>query len=115
MILKMDTYLIFAINGVSSADTSSSTWGTVASPVRTLLPIRAISGHVAGVAADTANDVGSEILLFGTIIFAVTDLPTVLACLVFVVAQSTVECGEFSELVSLELILTLGDGGGLQY
>ena len=35
---------------------------------------------------------------------------TVLASLVLIVSKSTVESGKFSQLVSLELVLTFGDG-----
>jgi len=38
---------------------------------------------------------------------------TVLASLVLIVAESTVEGGQFTKLVALEFVLTLGDRCGL--
>lgn len=65
------------------------------------------------IATDTANDVGGEVALLGTVVLAVTNLPTVLASLVLIVTKGTVESGEFSQLVALELILAFGDGRSL--
>jgi hypothetical protein len=69
---------------------------------------------VAGVATNTTNDVGGEVALFGAVVFAVSYLAAVLTSLVLVVAQSTVEGCKFAQLVALELVLTFGDGSGLQ-
>ena len=66
-----------------------------------------------GVAADTADDVGSVVLLLGTVVLAVTNLPAVLACLVLVVTQGSVQRSKLAQLVTLELVLTLGNGGSL--
>jgi len=41
----------------------------------------------------------------------VTNLAAVLAGLVFVVTEGTVECGELAQLVALELVLAFGDRG----
>jgi hypothetical protein len=74
-----ETYLHFPIDSISS--TKSSLW-TIDSPrdvvahVRTTLSVRAVSCHMTSVAADTTNDVGREVALFGTIIFTMTDLTT---------------------------------------
>lgn len=40
-----------------------------------------------------------------------TNLAAVLAGLVFVVTEGTVECGELAQLVALELVLAFGDRG----
>jgi hypothetical protein len=45
----------------------------------------------------------------GAIILTVTNLTTVLASLVLVVTQSTVESSEFAELIALELVLAFRD------
>ncbi len=58
------------------------------------------------VTTDATDDAGSVVLLLRAVVLAVTDLATVLASLVFVVSKGTVECGEFSELVTLEFVLT---------
>ena len=65
------------------------------------------------VTADTTNDVGSVVLGVGAVVLAVTDFTTVLASLVLVVAEGTVERGELTQLVALELVLTFGDRGSL--
>ena len=68
---------------------------------------------MAGVTADTADDVGSVVLLLRAIIFTMTDLTAVLAGLVFVITQSTVEGSKLTQLVALELVLAFRDRGGL--
>lgn len=70
----------------------------------------AVARHMTGTSANTTNDVRSEVALFRTIILAMTDPTTVLANLVFVVAEGTVEGCEFAELVPLVVILTFGSG-----
>jgi hypothetical protein len=65
------------------------------------------------VATDTANNVGSEVLGVRAVVLAVTNFAAVLASLVLVVTKGTVERGEFTQLVSLELVLAFGDGGSL--
>ena len=68
---------------------------------------------MSSLSTDTANDAGSVVLLLGTVVLAMTDLTTILAGLIFVVAESTVERGELAKLVTLEFILAFGDGSGL--
>lgn len=65
-----------------------------------------------GIVADATNYASSVVLSIGTVIFAMANLATVLAGLVFVITQSTVERGEFSKLVTLELILAFGNRCG---
>lgn len=67
-----------------------------------------------GVAAYTTDDIGSVVALLWTVVFSVTNLSTILASLVLVVAERTVEGGELTELVSLELILAFGNRGSLE-
>ena len=45
---------------------------------------------MAGVATSTADDVGSEVLLLGAVVLAVTNLSTVLAGLILIITQRTV-------------------------
>lgn len=66
-----------------------------------------------GRAADTTDDVGCEVALLRTIVLAVTDPTAVLADLVLVVAQSSVQRGQLAKLVTLVVILTLRRGGSL--
>lgn len=61
------------------------------------------------IAANTTDDVGRKVLLLRTVIFAMTDLAAVLACLVLVVTQSTVQGGKLTKLIALQFILTLGN------
>jgi hypothetical protein len=68
---------------------------------------------VTSIATDTADNVGSEVLLLRAVIFTMSDLPAVLTCLVLVVTQGTVEGGQLTKLVALEFVLTLGDRSSL--
>lgn len=68
---------------------------------------------MASVTTDTADDVGSVVLALGAVVFAVTNLTTVLASLVLVVTKSTVEGSELTKLVALQLVLAFGDGSSL--
>lgn len=68
---------------------------------------------MAGIATDTTDDAGGVVLAFGAVVFAVTNLATILAGLVLVVAQGTVESGKLAKLVSLKLILSFGNGRSL--
>lgn len=81
----MGAYLIFAVNGISATDASSSAWRAIVTPTSSLLSIGTIAGHVASVATDATNDVGREVLLFRAIVLAVTNLATVLASLVLII------------------------------
>lgn len=109
-------YLVFAINGVTSANATD--WPrssrAVVAPVGTPLPVRTIARHMSRISADTADDVGGIILLLRAIVLAVADLAAVLACLVLVVAQSSVQGGKLAKLIPLELVLALGDRGSLE-
>lgn len=113
----MQAYLVLAVDGIAAADAAGSggraTARSVVAPACAALPVGTIPGHVAGVATDAADDAGGVVLALGTVVLAVTDLAAVLAGLVLVVAEGTVEGGELTKLVSLELVLTFGDGGGL--
>jgi hypothetical protein len=61
---------------------------------------------------DTADDACGEVLLLRAVVLAVTDFTTVLAGLVLVVAERTVERGKLTELVSLEFVLAFRNGSG---
>lgn len=69
---------------------------------------------MSSVAAHPADDIGGEVALLGTVVFAVADLAAVLTRLVLIVSKGTVEGGKFTELVTLEFVLTFWDGGGLR-
>jgi hypothetical protein len=60
---------------------------------------------MSGAAANTTNDVSSEVPLFRTVVFAVTHTATILADLVFVIAEGTVESREFAKLIAFMIIL----------
>jgi hypothetical protein len=66
-----------------------------------------ISSHVTGTTANATNDVGSKVTMFRTIVFPMTDVSTVLAELIFVVAKCAVEGSEFTKLVAFVIIFAL--------
>lgn len=68
---------------------------------------------MASIAAGAANDVRSKVTLLGTVIFTVTDTTAVLANLIFVVAERTVQRSKFAKLVALVVVLTFGGGSSL--
>ncbi len=68
---------------------------------------------MAGITADAADDVGGVVLLLRAVILAMADLSAVLAGLVLVVTQGSVQGSELTQLIPLEFVLALGDGGGL--
>lgn len=101
--------LVLGVVFSASADPSGGP-GTLITPACTSLSIRTVASHVAGVATHSADDAGSEVLLLGAVVLAVSYLATVLASLVFIVTQSSVQSSELSELVTLQFVLALGDG-----
>jgi hypothetical protein len=68
---------------------------------------------VPSISTDTADDIGREVSLLGTVIFSVSNLTTVLAGLVFVVSKSTVEGGKLTKLIAFQLVLAFGYRRGL--
>lgn len=96
----VETYLVLAVNCVSSPNaTSCRAWWTtraIVAPVRTSLSVRTISGHMTSVATDTANDVGGEVALLRAVVLAMSNLTTVLASLVLIITKGTVESGELT-------------------
>lgn len=48
------------------------------------------------VTADTTDNIGSEVLRFWAVVLAMTDLATVLASLILIVTQRTIECCELT-------------------
>jgi hypothetical protein len=69
---------------------------------------------VTSVTADTTDDVGGIVLGVRAVVLAVADFTTVLASLVLVIAEGTVERGEFTQLVALKLVLAFRNGGSLR-
>ena len=63
--------------------------------------------------AEATNNVGGEITLFGAVVLAMTTVPTVLADLIFIVAQGPVESSQFTKLITFVVILAFGGRGGL--
>ena len=61
------------------------------------------------IATHTTDNVGSKVLLLWTVILSVTDLTTVLASLILVVTEGTVEGSKFTKLITLELVLAFWD------
>lgn len=107
------TYLVFAVHGIAAANARSAGsarphW-TIVAPARAPLPVGTITSHMAGVTADTADDASSVVLLLGTVVLAMSNLPAVLACLVLVVAESSVQRSKLAQLVTLQLVLALGN------
>jgi len=129
-------YLIFSVNSIASPNTPSCSCGargtsrTVVAPVGTTLsatsqhshlstvaaisiPIGAISGHMSCISTDATDDVGREVALLWTIVLSVTNLTAVLASLVLVVSERTVECCKLTKLVALEFVLAFRNRGSL--
>lgn len=108
------TNLVFAVHGVAATTASQARstrpahWVVVA-PTSTALAIRAIASHVACVTADTADDAGSVVLLLRAVVLAVSNLATVLASLVFIIAERSVQGSKLTELVALQLVLAFGN------
>lgn len=69
--------------------------------------------HVTSLTADAANNVGGKVSLFGAVVLAMADVAAVLANLVLVVAQGTVEHGELSQLSSLVIVVAFRSRSGL--
>ena len=73
-----------------------------------------ITSHMSGATADTADDVRCEVTLLRTVILAMTNTTAILADLVLVIAQSTVQSREFAKLVTFMVILSFGSRSSLQ-
>lgn len=105
---KRGTYLVVSIGFSANA----SLWAaarSVVTPTLASLPIRTIATHVACIATHTTDDASSEVLLLRTVVLAMTDLATVLACLVLVVTEGSIESSKLAKLVTLELVLPFGN------
>ena len=69
---------------------------------------------MASASANTADDVSSEVSCFRTVVFAMANSTAVLADLVFVVAECTVEGSEFTKLIAFMIVLTFRSRGRLE-
>ena len=69
---------------------------------------------MARIPADTADDIGRIVLLLRAVVLAVTNLTAVLASLVLIVAQRSVQRGKLAELIALELVLAFWNGSSLE-
>jgi hypothetical protein len=105
--------LHLTIHSIASTGTGSTTSvrTSAVAPVTASLAVRTITSHMACIATNTTNDVGSEVTLLRAVILAVSDLTTVLASLVLIVTESTVKGSELTELVALQFVLAFRDGG----
>jgi hypothetical protein len=77
------------------------------------LAIGTVASHMSSLATDTADDAGREVLLLWAIVLAMSDFTAVLAGLVLIVSEGTVEGGKLAELVALEFVLAFRNGGSL--
>lgn len=111
------TYLVLAVHRIAAArGAETASCGpdrSIVAPVGASLPVRTIAGHVACIATNAADDVGSVVLLLWAVVLAVANLTAVLAGLVLVITEGTVEGSQLTQLVTLEFVLSFGNGGGL--
>lgn len=107
------TYLVLGVVFSASANPSRGPWAIVA-PACTSLSVGTVAGHVAGIATHTANDAGSEILLLRAVVLAVSDLAAILAGLVLIVTEGSVQSSQLTKLVTLQFVLALGNGSSLR-
>lgn len=111
------TYLVLGVVLAAAAAADSAlgpSTRTIVAPACTSLSIWTVASHVAGIAAHTANDAGSEVLLLRAIILAMSYLATVLASLVLIVTERSVQSSQLTKLVTLQFILALGNGSSLK-
>jgi hypothetical protein len=66
--------VLLVLIGHSASTASSSARRTIVAPVRTTLTLRAVSGHVPRVTANSTDDVCREISLLRAVVFAMTNL-----------------------------------------
>lgn len=111
---KNYTYLHLAVDSIAATNLASrARTRIVVTPAGTALTIGTITSHVASITTDAADDARSKVLSLRTIVLAMADLATVLTSLILVVTEGTIQRSEFSELVTLELVLAFGDGCSL--
>ena len=129
---RKKAYLVFTVDRITATDApSDGATSRRRSRSRSILPIgpalsvRTVSGHMTRVATDATDDISCEVTLLGTVVFTMPDLTaftfisidplmgeatlTILTSLILIVTKSTVEGREFTELVTLQLVLTFGD------
>lgn len=82
-------------------------------PIAAASTLGTVARKVTSISTDTADDACREVLSVRAVVLAVADLAAVLAGLVLVVTEGTVERGELAQLVALELILTFGNRSSL--
>jgi hypothetical protein len=73
------TYLHLTVNSIATANSTlraTAAVATVVAPISATLAIRTITCHMASIAANTADNVGGKVALFGTVVLAMTDLST---------------------------------------
>jgi hypothetical protein len=108
------THLVLAVDGISAPDAASrSATRAIVAPASASLSVWAVTSHVTSIAADATDDVGSVVLLFRAVPLAMANLATILASLVLIITEGSVQRRKLAELVALELVLALGNGSSL--
>jgi hypothetical protein len=104
--------LHLSVDSITTANGSAARIETSSvAPIAAPLAVRTVTSHVPSIATDTTNNVGGEITLFRTVVFAMADLTAVLASLVLIVTKCTVKRSQLSKLVPLEFVLSFRDRG----
>lgn len=106
------TYVHFTVDSIAAIDSTSRS-AAIVPPACTSLSVGTVTSHVSRVATNTTDDAGRVVLTLRAIVLAVTNLSAVLASLVLVVSQGTVESSQFSKLISLQFVLTFRNGSSL--
>jgi len=77
--------------GLRVACRGTSRWSITPPVVAVLRAVYTVASHMTRLSADTADHVGDKVLLLGTIVFAMTNLTTVLARLIFIISECAVQ------------------------
>lgn len=107
------TYLVLGVVFSASADPSRGPRAIIA-PACTSLSVGTVASHVAGIATHAANDTSGEVLLLRAVVLAVADLAAILAGLVLIVTEGSVQSSQLTKLVTLQFVLALGNGSSLR-
>ncbi|OJJ39222.1 hypothetical protein ASPWEDRAFT_362320 [Aspergillus wentii DTO 134E9] len=76
--LTVDSITTTNSSGVTSTGTAAAV--AIVAPVRASLAVGTVTSHVACIATDTTDDIGSEVALLRAVILAVSDLTTCFGC-----------------------------------
>jgi hypothetical protein len=103
----------FVLGSIADATLRTIAARTIVAPGLTNLAVRTVASHVTSLTTDTTDDASRVVLFLWAVVFAMTDFTAVLAGLVLVVSEGTVESGELTKLVTLEFVLTFGNRSSL--